>query len=104
MEKHLDRIATAFERIASAFESINRDGLEVYAKPSCFNLTLEGDVNLSGLDNTCLNLQDPLLLQHEFPYDIPLGLLHVQPNARAFKVELSNCSDTETPFAIQYNG
>ena len=100
MEKHLDRIATAFERIASAFESINRDGLEVYAKPSCFNLTLEGDVGLSGY----LNLQGPLLLQHEFPHDIPLGLLHVVPNARAFKVELSNCSDTETPFAIQYNG
>ena len=100
MEKHLDRIATAFERIASAFESINRDGLEVYAKSSCFNLTLEGNVNLSG----CLDLQGPLLLQHEFPYDIPLGHLFVEPNARAFKVELSNCSDTETPFAIQFNG
>ena len=100
MEKHLDRIATAFERIATAFESINRDGLEVYAKPSCFNLTLESDVSLSGH----LNLQCPLLLQHEFTHDIPLGLLHVEPNARAFKVELSNCSDTETPFAIQYNG
>jgi hypothetical protein len=102
MEKHLDRIATAFERIASAFESISRDGLEVYAKPSCFNLTLEGDVSLSLSGH--LNLQGPLLLQHEFPHDIPLGLLQVVPNARAFKVELSNCSDTETPFAIQTNG
>jgi hypothetical protein len=89
MEEALCRIAFAFEQIANSLERIEAEGL---------------NVNLSGLDNTCLNLQGPLLLQHEFPHDIPLGLLHVVPNARAFKVELSNCSDTETPFAIQTNG
>lgn len=80
MEKHLDRIATAFERIAATFEAINHHGLEVFAKPSCFNLTLEGDVNLSGLDNTCLNLQGPLLLQHEFPDSLSIS---VYPPRRA---------------------
>ena len=78
MEKHLDRIATAFERIASAFESISRDGLEVYAKPSCFNLTLEGDVSLSLSGH--LNLQGPLLLQQELP---DLLSISVYPPRRA---------------------
>ena len=31
------------------------------------------------------------------------GMLHIVSNGRAFKVELSNCSDTELPFAIQTN-
>jgi len=90
MEKHLDRIATAFERIASAFESISRDGLEVYAKPSCFNLTLEGDINLSGLDNTCLNLQGPLLLQHEFPDLLSIAVRNRTTNFETYPFEIES--------------
>ena len=78
MEKHLDRIATAFERIAATFEAINHHGLEVYAKPSCFNLTLEGDVSLSLSGH--LNLQGPLLLQHEFSDSLSIS---VYPPRRA---------------------
>ena len=63
MEQQLDRIATAFERIAAALELIGKDGLPLEQKNSLF----------------CL----------------------LAPHERAFKVELSNCTDTETPFDIQ---
>jgi len=69
MEKHLDRIATAFERIAATFEAIYHHGLEVYAKPGCFNLT--GDINL---DSIFVKLEGPLLLQHEFSEKLSIAV------------------------------
>ena len=92
MEEQLTRIADAFERIAHALESVNK-GLEV---------TLSGDISTS-IDRSSIILEGPLVIQHEFMHDVPLGLLYVEPNERAFKVELSNCTDTETPFAVQVN-
>lgn len=106
MEQQLDRIATAFERIASVLESICREGLEVYSRRGCLNingnLSIEGDL-VTSLNHSHLTLEGPLVVQHEFTQDVPLGLLYVEPNERAFKVELSNCTDTETPFAVQVN-
>ena len=83
MEDQLSRIAQAFERIADSLERIEAEGLDI--------------------NNDVQDVPTVLCVQHEFPHDIPLGLLHVVPNERAFKVELSNCSDTETPFVIQTN-
>jgi hypothetical protein len=83
MEDQLSRIAQAFERIADSLERIEAEGLDI--------------------NNDVPDVPTALCVQHEFPHDIPLGLLHVVPNGRAFKVELSNCSDTETPFVIQTN-
>lgn len=88
MEDQLSRIAQAFERIADSLERIEAEGLQI---------------QLISLETISARLSGPLCVQHEFPHDIPLGLLHVVPNGRAFKVELSNCSDTETPFVIQTN-
>ena len=88
MEDQLSRIAQAFERIADSLERIEAEGLQIQP------------INLETIN---ARLSGPLCVQHEFPHDIPLGLLHVVPNERAFKVELSNCSDTETPFVIQTN-
>ena len=83
MEDQLSRIAQAFERIADSLERIEAEGLDI--------------------NNDVADVPAVICVQHEFPHDIPLGLLHVVPNERAFKVELSNCSDTETPFVIKTN-
>ena len=93
MEQQMNRIADAFERIAHSLETVSRKGLEV---------TLSGDIGTS-IDRSSVILEGPLVIQHEFTHDAPLGLLYVEPNERAFKVELSNCTDTETPFAVQVN-
>lgn len=63
MEEQLDRIASAFERIAESLETIERGGLP-----------------LNGIDGTEISLRGPLYVQHEFCNDVPLGLLHVQPS------------------------
>jgi hypothetical protein len=76
MEQQLDRIATAFEQIANTLESINRNGLDV---------NLSGSIDLSG----------------SISADIDRNLVYLKSYDRAFKVELSNCTDTETPFDIQ---
>ena len=70
MEQQLDRIATAFERIAFALESIGTEAND-------FNVNLSGSI------------------------DIDRQLIYLKSHDRAFKVELSNCTDYETPFEIQ---
>ena len=85
IEVQMSRIAHAFERIADSIERIEAEGLSVGA-----------DINISKVQ-----LEGPLCVQHEFHQDVPIGLLHIEPNQRAFKVELSNCTDTESPFAVQ---
>jgi hypothetical protein len=87
IDVQMSRIAQAFERIADSLERIEAEGLNVTGS------AITADVALSG----------PLCIQHEFHQDVPIGLLHVQSNERAFKVELSNCTDTEVPFAVQIN-
>ena len=84
MEDQLSRIALAFERIADSLERIRLEGLDINNEVP--------DIPLG-----------PFYVQHEFPHDVPLGVLHVVPDGRAFKVELSNCSDTQNPFVIQNN-
>lgn len=78
MEQQLDRIATAFERIAHTLESIEKNGLTV-------NLDGGIDTNLDGA--VSVNLNDPMVV--------------LATAQRALKVELSNCTDYETPFEIQ---
>jgi hypothetical protein len=87
IEVQMSRIAHAFERIADSLERIEAEGLRLDTDP------ITGDISA--------NLLGPLCIQHEFHQDVPIGLIHVEPNQRAFKVELSNCTDTESPFAVQ---
>ena len=62
MDEQLERIATAFEKIAEVLEEIKDSGIDLKQ------------------DSITANLQGPLLVQHEFTNDVPLGLLHVEPN------------------------
>lgn len=87
IEVQMSRIAHAFERIADSIERIEAEGLRINAD------AITGDI--------VATLSGPLCIQHEFHQDVPIGLLHVESNQRAFKVELSNCTDTEIPFAVQ---
>jgi hypothetical protein len=74
MDEQLSRIAKAFERIADSLETINTSGL-----------------HLSSIDGTEIILKGPLCLQHEFPQDVPLGLLHVEPNQiDGFQIDVKN--------------
>lgn len=77
MEEQLDRIASAFERMADALQEISNCGL-----------TIHGEIDRIGSVHAVLE-------------DMPPMLVKLEPYERAFKVELSNCTDTETPFDIQ---
>ncbi len=89
IDVQMSRIAQAFERIADSLERIEAEGLRINADP------LTGGISAT--------LSGPLCIQHEFHQDVPIGLVHIKSNERAFKVELSNCTDTEFPFAVQIN-
>ena len=72
MEQQLDRIASAFERIAESLETIEKGGLY-----------------LNGIDSSTIHLDGPLCVQHEFCQDVPLGLLHVESNQTSgFEIKL----------------
>ena len=72
MEQQLDRIASAFERIADSLETIEKSGL-----------------HLNGIDCSTIRLNGPLCVQHEFCHDVPLGLLHVESNQPSgFEIKL----------------
>jgi hypothetical protein len=40
MEKQLDRIAAAFERIAASLDAIQQEGLELWSKSHCLSLDI----------------------------------------------------------------
>ena len=69
MEEQLDRIATAFEKIADSLEKITLDGIPLHA-----------EIERIGSIHAELEYVPPLLVK--------LGSFE-----RAHKVELSNCTD-----------